>query len=101
MISIVLIKIASADKIAAYINYSGSVSTLVVKCVKMKWFLVLALFVAVWAQDESGEDGLTLAEPCDAEACQLPDCRCSSTNIPGGLAARDVPQVIRHRQILS
>lgn len=34
-----------------------------------------------------------LAEACDAEACQLPDCRCSSTDIPGGLAARDTPQV--------
>ncbi|KAI8423638.1 hypothetical protein MSG28_012698 [Choristoneura fumiferana] len=63
-------------------------------CIKMKWLLVLALFVAVWAQEESEEEGLTLAEPCDAESCQLPDCRCSSTNIPGGLAARDVPQFV-------
>ncbi|XP_053620303.1 chitin deacetylase 8-like [Plodia interpunctella] len=35
-----------------------------------------------------------LAEPCDEEACQLPNCRCSNTNIPGGLAARDTPQFV-------
>ncbi|XP_004923455.1 chitin deacetylase 8 isoform X2 [Bombyx mori] len=37
---------------------------------------------------------LPLATPCDEEACKLPDCRCSSTNIPGGLRARDTPQFV-------
>ncbi|KAM3962202.1 chitin deacetylase 8-like [Aphomia sociella] len=55
----------------------------------MKWALVLfALFVAVVA------DELPLAEPCDPEQCQLPDCRCSSQSIPRGLAPRDTPQFV-------
>lgn len=52
--------------------------------------VVLAIAVALVVADE---DELTLAESCDQEACQLPDCRCSSTGIPGGLSTRDVPQV--------
>lgn len=55
----------------------------------MKWFAVIVLLFAVSLAD----DELDLAEGCDEELCQLPDCRCSSTNIPGGLASRDVPQV--------
>ncbi|XP_060807878.1 chitin deacetylase 8 [Amyelois transitella] len=39
-------------------------------------------------------DELPLAEQCDEEACQLPDCRCSSTDIPGGLRPRDTPQFV-------
>lgn len=55
----------------------------------MKFFVFLALLVAVaYAADE-----LPLAETCDEELCQLPTCRCSTTRIPGGLAARDTPQV--------
>ncbi|CAH0598269.1 unnamed protein product [Chrysodeixis includens] len=56
----------------------------------MKWSVVL-LFVCVAAAvaDES-----VLAEDCDEELCKLPDCRCSSTNIPGGLAPRDTPQFV-------
>lgn len=56
----------------------------------MKWiFVALALFVAVALAEEE----LVLADVCDEEDCQLPDCRCSGTNIPGGLNPRDVPQV--------
>ena len=34
-------------------------------------------------------------QPCNAEeACQLPDCHCAGTSIPGGLAASDIPQMI-------
>lgn len=36
---------------------------------------------------------LPLAEECDKELCKLPDCRCSSIEIPGGLLPRDTPQV--------
>ncbi|KAG6456226.1 hypothetical protein O3G_MSEX009625 [Manduca sexta] len=57
----------------------------------MKWFLLLSFVVAVVAE-EAGE--LPSAEPCDEEACKLPECRCSSTNIPGGLAPRDTPQFV-------
>ncbi len=33
------------------------------------------------------------SQPCKPELCQLPDCRCSSTEIPGGLDPRNTPQV--------
>nr|WJN23032.1 chitin deacetylase 5a [Antheraea pernyi] len=55
------------------------------KCVT----LVLAVFLAAAIADE-----LPLAEPCDEETCKLPDCRCSNTDIPGGLAPRDTPQFV-------
>ncbi|GBP90105.1 hypothetical protein EVAR_60243_1 [Eumeta japonica] len=51
--------------------------------------LCILLFAAFAAADE-----LVLAETCVEEECELPDCRCSSTNIPGGLAARDTPQIV-------
>ncbi|XP_063393001.1 chitin deacetylase 8-like [Cydia fagiglandana] len=56
----------------------------------MKCLLVLVLLAAAWAQEVE----LPLAEPCDPEACQLPACRCSGTDIPGGLTARDTPQFV-------
>ncbi|CAH1641770.1 unnamed protein product [Spodoptera littoralis] len=37
---------------------------------------------------------LPLAEKCNEELCKLPNCRCSSTNIPGGFRPRDTPQFI-------
>ncbi|XP_059056295.1 chitin deacetylase 8-like [Achroia grisella] len=55
----------------------------------MKWCAVICLLFALVACDE-----LPLAEPCNEELCQLPDCRCSSTDIPGGLQARDTPQFV-------
>ena len=36
------------------------------------------------------------AKPCNPAACQLPDCRCSSTDMPGGLSPKDVPQVLNY-----
>lgn len=81
----------------------------------MKWALIgfFVLIVASAIADSSSEESgvssadsseskeeseestkeLVLAEPCDEEACQLPNCRCSSTSIPGGLNPRNVPQV--------
>lgn len=32
------------------------------------------------------------ADDCETK-CQLPDCRCSSTNIPNNLDAANIPQV--------
>lgn len=52
------------------------------KCV----VVLLSLSVLVAAQ-------LELATDCEEELCQLPACRCSSTNIPGRLRPRDTPQV--------
>ena len=34
------------------------------------------------------------AQPCDQSACQLPDCRCASTDVPGGLSPSQVPQIV-------
>ncbi|GAU97743.1 hypothetical protein RvY_08985-2 [Ramazzottius varieornatus] len=36
----------------------------------------------------------TAMSQCSAERCQLPDCYCGSTNIPGGLSMADTPQMI-------
>ena len=34
------------------------------------------------------------AEPCNPDVCKLPHCRCSGTDIPGGLSAKDIPQIV-------
>ena len=34
------------------------------------------------------------AQPCDTINCQLPNCRCASTNVPGGLNPQSIPQII-------
>lgn len=36
----------------------------------------------------------------DAETCDLPDCRCSSTSIPGGLDRSETPQVNKYLQLV-
>lgn len=63
---------------------------------RWSWLLPLCLVVLAAAQESDSseeEAALPLAEPCDPEACKLPNCRCSSTDIPGNLQARDTPQV--------
>ncbi|KAL4716782.1 hypothetical protein ACJJTC_001938 [Scirpophaga incertulas] len=58
----------------------------------MQWYTVLAFcFIALVGAQEAE---LPLADICDAETCQLPDCRCSSTQIPGNLQPRDTPQFV-------
>ncbi|KOB56571.1 Chitin deacetylase 5a, partial [Operophtera brumata] len=59
----------------------------------MKWTIIVLLFTVAFAQDVDDEE-LALAEACDEELCKLPDCRCSSTDIPGGLQPRDTPQFV-------
>lgn len=34
------------------------------------------------------------AQPCDESQCKLPDCRCASTDTPGGLSLSDTPQIV-------
>lgn len=60
--------------------------------VTMKLFVLLVLCLTIALALADGE--LQLAEECDVEACQLPDCRCSNVEIPGGLEARDTPQFV-------
>lgn len=34
------------------------------------------------------------AKPCNPIECRLPDCRCSGTDIPGNIPAKDTPQFV-------
>ncbi|XP_063834133.1 chitin deacetylase 8-like [Ostrinia nubilalis] len=58
----------------------------------MRWSWILLLAAVALAQNS--EEELDLAEPCDPQTCQLPECRCASTDIPGNLAPRDTPQFV-------
>lgn len=51
--------------------------------------LVLILYLAL-----SGCHSAQDAKPCDDKICKLPDCFCSGTKIPGGLDAKQVPQMV-------
>jgi len=57
-------------------------------------FLCLALFCASSFASPVLKDELPLAKPCDEQKCTLPDCRCASSNIPGGLDRKDTPQFV-------
>ncbi|KAJ8708394.1 hypothetical protein PYW07_010519 [Mythimna separata] len=43
---------------------------------------------------ERDPNELPLGEECNEELCKLPDCRCSTTDIPGGLLPRNTPQFV-------
>ncbi|XP_038218118.1 chitin deacetylase 8 [Zerene cesonia] len=60
----------------------------------MKWALLLFTFIVFVVASAISADVLPLAEPCDEELCKLPDCRCSSTVIPGNLKPHEVPQFV-------
>ncbi|KAJ2944845.1 hypothetical protein O0L34_g1739 [Tuta absoluta] len=53
---------------------------------------VLFLFCVVVSL--AAEEELPLAEKCNEDLCKLPECACSSPNIPGGLSFRDTPQFV-------
>lgn len=60
----------------------------------MKTLIVIGLLVAsALAAPKNGYEELELAKKCDKDLCKLPKCRCSSTGIPGGFNAKEVPQV--------
>ena len=66
--------------------------------VEMKWVVVLLAITLldIAVARPSKTSGVSLgdpAPPCDAAKCKLPDCRCSSSDIPGGLDVKQVPQV--------
>lgn len=62
--------------------------------------VIYLLLLGIVIGNSVGEAELPLGQPCDPEACQLPDCRCSTTDIPGGLDPRDTPQVKKYFIIL-
>ncbi|OQV20106.1 hypothetical protein BV898_05899 [Hypsibius exemplaris] len=53
---------------------------------------------ALYYSDDAGGSGASilpgLAEPCNKTACQLPNCYCDSSVIPGGLSANQTPQML-------
>lgn len=60
--------------------------------------LLATILVLVSGAPKAGisrADDLVLADYCDTSACSLPDCRCISTDIPGGLDVSETPQVFK------
>ncbi|VVC99383.1 unnamed protein product [Leptidea sinapis] len=55
----------------------------------MRIAFVFALLLSISLASE-----LPLAEECDPDICKLPQCLCSSTAIPGNLAASRIPQFV-------
>lgn len=37
---------------------------------------------------------LVAAEKCNSRNCVLPDCHCAGADIPGGMQAKDTPQIV-------
>ena len=57
--------------------------------------LKVILLITVFHNALPSNFNLTLAEnSCNSEACQLPDCRCAGTDIPGGLDRNNTPQIV-------
>ncbi len=59
---------------------------------KMVSFLMIVLLAV--ASLTATEGAYDPAQQCDQSKCKLPDCRCASTSIPGGLPASETPQII-------
>lgn len=55
-----------------------------------KSFLLFLLIASVFA-----ETNYKAAEKCTSDNCKGPDCKCASTDVPGGLDSKDIPQVTR------
>lgn len=63
-------------------------------------FVVLGCLIALAVGAPKSGERLDLAGSCNEELCKLPDCRCSSTSIPGGLDPKEVPQVNKKKSPL-
>ncbi|XP_026316096.1 uncharacterized protein LOC113227405 [Hyposmocoma kahamanoa] len=63
---------------------------------RLEWLFLslVAVSVAASVAVVNGQDELPLAAPCNATACDLPNCQCSSTDIPKNLNARNTPQFV-------
>ena len=65
----------------------------------LKYPLLLLLFHFLAANSKpfihpGGVNAVSPAQPCDKAKCQLPNCSCASTEIPGGLSVKDTPQIV-------
>lgn len=56
----------------------------------MKLIVVAFIILVALLLDTNGN----LAPSCNQKLCQLPDCRCSTTDIPGNLRPEDIPQFV-------
>ncbi|KAJ3661244.1 hypothetical protein Zmor_005649 [Zophobas morio] len=56
--------------------------------------IVLVTLVAACLALPQADKDLYAAEACTDAKCSSPDCRCSSTNIPNGLDATQIPQFV-------
>lgn len=60
----------------------------------IKYLILVSTIAAAFAAPSFLDtDDYLRAAACTAENCKAPDCRCASTNIPGGLNASETPQV--------
>ncbi|XP_045463450.1 chitin deacetylase 8 [Harmonia axyridis] len=65
--------------------------------IEMKFYSILLIFALSYSYSLASpliKDDLPLAKPCDQKKCELPDCRCSSSEIPGGLSRDKTPQFV-------
>jgi hypothetical protein len=60
----------------------------------MQQFSVLTAVVLLHTVLVNFPTEAVVAKHCDPRACQLPSCRCSNTEIPGGVPVRDAPQFV-------
>ena len=61
----------------------------------MAWYAIfLALIVAAVSGSVLPGTREKAAPYCDVTQCALPDCLCSSLEIPGGLLPEETPQVL-------
>ena len=59
----------------------------------MKYRLLTVFILSIISRIASRPAGQP-AMPCDPTKCKLPDCRCSSTEIPGDLPPSNIPQIV-------
>lgn len=84
------LRLISNDKRDRYINrhliFFTSVSFKMSRSTVLITLLIVSLTFPATLQEK--------AKNCDPSKCKLPDCRCSSTDIPGLLAPSDTPQFV-------
>lgn len=59
--------------------------------------LAVCAFALPASFDSSRDNGFERAPatPCNTTTCKLPNCFCSGTTIPGGIAVAQTPQVFK------
>lgn len=78
-------------------SYLHNTKTIITLIMFSQLFLIGILVAVTSAAPSSPYEALELADNCNESLCRLPNCRCSSTQIPGGLTAAETPQVILHK----